>query len=121
MCENLGESARASSLRALRARNSVGKSWERAGTEVGKSWGRAGQELGKSWETSWEKLGEELGKELGKIWGRAGRELGKSWENCENARYIYQKPKIRQVFGPVKSDTPSPPSDSLPYRTASGD
>ena len=86
---------------------------------MGKSWERVGEELGKSWETSWEKLGKELGKELGKSWGRAGRELGKSWENCENARYIYQKPKIRQVFRQV-SDNPalsthSPPSDSLPY------
>ena len=48
ICEDLGESARVSSLRALRARNSVGKSWGRAGKELGESWARAGQERGES-------------------------------------------------------------------------
>ena len=109
MWEKLGEAARASSLRALRARNSVGKSWGRAGKELGESWARAG---------------EELGKELGKSWGRAGRELGKSWENCEHARYIYQKPKIRQVFrqvfDPGRFSTSLPSLRLPPLRRASG-
>ena len=65
-CENLGESARASSPRALRARNSVGKSWGRAGKELGESWAGAGQELGASlgpiWKAKLSILAEEYTK-----------------------------------------------------------